>query len=52
MAYWQVGCRDKELAHKYIPEHRLAGRASEAVGERGREGVGILQILDGSAPRF
>lgn len=34
----------RESAH--IPEHGLARRASEAVGEGGRQGVGRLQVFD------
>lgn len=44
------GGRQAGRARAHIPEHRLARRASEAVGEGGGQGAGWLQVLDRPAP--
>lgn len=43
---WGWGGRQVGRVSAHIPEHGLARRASEAVGEGGRQGVGRLQVLD------
>lgn len=46
----KAGGKGGELVQPYVPEDRLAGGAHQSVAEG--LGVGVVQILDGPAPRF